>query len=298
MVKRSKASLEDVVDWCNLVQAASRAGKGKRDRIAVRRFFSNFDFEINRLRDTVLSGNVRLGEFRRFLVHDPKPREICAPAFRERVLHHALINVIGPTLDRVLIDDTYACRIGKGSLAAVKRVQHHARRYSWFGKLDVRKFFGSVLHSTLAEPIERRIKDQRLLDLIWQVIDCYHETPGRGLPIGTLTSQNFANFYLSGFDHWLAGQTEVRGTVRYMDDVVRWCDCGHDAREIADRATQYLDHKLSLAVRDPIVINRSNHGVTYCGYRVFPGTIKLTQRRKRRYQHLRAECEYDFRRGT
>lgn len=296
-MKRSPVSLEEVAGWDNLMHAAYRAARGKRRRAAVEAFFTNLDDELMTLQAEILSGRVPVGQCRRFYVFDPKCREIIAPAFRERVLHHALMSVIGPVLDRGLVDDSFACRVGKGSLAAVHRVQHHARRFSWFGKLDVRKYFASIDHRLLMSALERRFKNERLLALVWRIIDAHHETTGRGLPIGALTSQNFANFFLSPFDRWLLDQPQVHGIVRYMDDVLWWCDCRKDAIAIASRAEEFLATRLSLTIRSPTIVNRSERGVTCCGFRIFPGIIKLTRRRKERYRAARNRWERRFHRG-
>jgi len=115
-MKRSLVGLDAVADWHNLAAAFHRAAAGKRTRPQVQRFAANLDYELASLRREILAGTVEVGRMRRFRIRDPKPRIIHAPCFRERVLHHALMAHVGPVLDRALVDDTYACRVGGGAL--------------------------------------------------------------------------------------------------------------------------------------------------------------------------------------
>lgn len=228
---------------------------------------------------------------RAFRIRDPKPRLIHAPAFRERVLHHAVMAHVGPVLDRALVDDTFACRQGKGGLAAVQRAQAHARRFSWYGKIDIRAYFPSIDHQKLCELLRRRFRDRALLALISRVIDAHHHTPGKGLPIGSLTSQHFANFYLAGLDRRLLEACRVRGMVRYMDDIVWWTDSGEAARAVMDDAIGFLRDRLGLEVKQPVQLGRSAAGLAFCGYRILPGALLLSRRRRRRYSEGRRKWE-------
>jgi hypothetical protein len=132
-MKRTRIELEEVADLTNLAEAAFRAARGKRHRAAVVAFLGRLDHNLETLRREILDGSVRIGEGRRFRIRDPKPRSIYAPCFRERVLHHALMRPIGPVLDRALVDDSFACRAGKGTLAAVRRAQ----QFPWYVKMEV-----------------------------------------------------------------------------------------------------------------------------------------------------------------
>ncbi len=138
------------------------------------------------------------------------------------MLHHALTLVCEPVFERLLIADTFACRRGKGREAAVERAKQFARRYPWFLKLDIRKYFNSIDHERLLWLLGRKFKDRRLLDLFGRIIASYEVTPGRGVPIGSLTSQHFANFYLAGLDRFVKEGLRAGGYVRYMDDFVVW----------------------------------------------------------------------------
>jgi RNA-directed DNA polymerase len=290
-MKRSPVGLDAVADWHNLAAAFHLAARGKRARPEVQRFAANLEQELATLRREILAGTVALGRGRRFRIHDPKPRLIHAPCFRERVLHHALMAHVGPVLDRALVDATYACRVGKGALAAVQRARHHARRWPWWAKIDIRAYFASIDHRTLKDLLARRFKDPGLLRLMERIIDAGADTPGKGLPIGALTSQQFANFYLAGLDRYLLEHCQVRGYVRYMDDIVWWGDSRAAVRAALAEARAYATEHLALQVKEPTQIGRSTLGLSLCGYRILPGCLRLSRRRKQRYAACRRQWE-------
>jgi len=296
-MKRKKITLHDVADLKTLCLAAYRAAKGKRDRHQVASFFAEFDAEIERLQQGILEGTIPVGRTTEFQIFDPKPRRIHAPVFPERVLHHAVIGHVGPVLDRALIDDTFACRVGKGAIAAVRRARQHCQRFPWYAKIDVRQYFPSVDHEALFQLVCRKVKDDDLLHLIWRIIRAHESSPGVGLPIGALTSQHFANFYLNGHDRFLLRDPSVLGLVRYMDDTVFWCPSKETAQNMVARSREFLAARLNLRLHPRAQINRSSHGVTFCGFRVFSGSIRLTLRRRRLYAAARARWERRYAAG-
>ncbi len=189
-----------------------------------------------------------------------------------------------------MIDDTYACRVGKGALAAVQRAQHHIQRFPWYAKIDIRAYFASVDHGILLALLARRFKDRDLLGLITRIVDAHQTDPGKGLPIGALTSQHFANYYLSGLDRLLLEGCRVHGLVRYMDDLVWWGETRDQVRSALAAACADTADRLQLAIKAPVQVGRSCHGLMFCGYRILPNRLLLSRRRKRRY----AECRQDW----
>jgi retron-type reverse transcriptase len=147
---------------------------------------------------------------------------IHAAPFRDRVLHHAIMNVCEPIFERAQIFDSYACRKGKGTRAALFRAREFARRYPCYLKLDIRKYFHSINHDQLKKTLGRSFKDGELLALFDAIIDGCPMTTGHGLPIGNLTSQFFANHFLAPLDRYLKERLRVPGYIRYMDDFVLW----------------------------------------------------------------------------
>ena len=296
-MKRKRIDLPVILERNNLVRAVYQAARGKRQRPEVVDFVTNLDTRLDALTTRVLDGTVQLGRHRTFHIRDPKPRVIHAPVFEERVLHHAIMALVGPVVDRALVDDTFACRLGGGTRGAVERCQRHVRRFAWYAKMDVRHYFASIDHEILLRRLERLIKSQETIGLIRRIVSSHEDAPGKGLPIGALTSQYFANLYLGALDRYLLETCHVAGMVRYMDDVVLW---GHSRTQVVDAeaaAGAFIRQALALEPKAEPVINRSGSGVTLCGFRVFPGTVRLTPRRKRRYLESRRHWEGAWRRG-
>jgi hypothetical protein len=190
---------------------------------------------------------------------------------------------VGPVLERALVDDTFACRTGKGTLAAVRRCQQHVRRFPWYAKLDIRQYFASVDHQILKSQLRRRLKGEALLSLLDRIIDAHQDAPGKGLPIGALTSQVFANFYLNPLDRLLLETCQVSGMARYMDDFVCWDQSRQRVVDVVQQACAFVAEHLHLTVKETRQLNRSERGLPICGYRVFAGTIRLARSRRQRY---------------
>lgn len=203
---------------------------------------------------------------------------------------------VGPVLDRTLVDDTFACREGKGTLAAVSRAQQHVKRHPWYVKMDVRAYFASIDHAVLRAMLRRKLKDRGVLELCDRIIDSHHASPGRGLPIGALSSQCFANFYLGPLDRLLLEQLRVPGMVRYMDDAIAWCGSRHEANAVLAAVQDLVATALHLELR-PAQIQRSARGVSFLGFRVLAGTLRLSRRRRRRYARARQRLEVAHRAG-
>lgn len=282
-MRRAGRLFDRILDRENLRIAAHKALRGKRDRPDARLFASDLEANLLELRCALERGDVALGTWNQFTIRDPKVRLITAPCFRERVLHHAVMNVCEPVFERCLIDDTFACRKGKGRLAALDRARGFAGRFPFFLKLDARQYFASISHSILAARLRGLFKDPRLLDLFVRVIACYSTTPGRGLPIGSLTSQHFANFYLAAFDRFVKEGLRVAGYVRYMDDCVLWGDSTGRLKADLAEATVFLRDELCLDLK-PGYINRTSHGMDFLGCRVFSTHTTLNRRSRVRFR--------------
>jgi RNA-directed DNA polymerase len=296
-MKRAGNLFEQIAAWDNLRLAVASALRGKRGRPDARQFVGQLDTQLRIMREQLLSGTVPLGQCRQFVIHDPKERVITAPCFRERVLHHAVMNVCEPHFDRWLIDDTFACRRGKGRIAALLRARQFAHRFPFFLKLDIRKYFDSVSHEQLLARLHRRFKDDRLLELLERIVRSFRGATGRGLPIGSLTSQHFANFYLGWFDRVVKEQWRVPGYVRYMDDMIVW---GHStsAVRIAWRDSQaFLHDELALDLKATPYLNRSRQGVDFLGCRVYPHHLALNRSSRTRFRRKLRALEEQYLQG-
>lgn len=288
-MKRAGHLFGQVVRPDNLERAFWKASRGKRARADQRAYAANLGEELARLRQGLLDGTYAVGAYRRFTVYEPKERIICAAAFRERVLHHALMNVLEPWFEKWLVFDTYACRAGKGQLAAVRRAQVFARRYAYFLKCDIRKFFDSVPHEGIEEMLRRKIKDRRVIAWLMKIVGTYETTPGRGLPIGNLTSQHLANLYLDRVDRFVESST--CNAVRYMDDFVVWSDDRSALKGVRDAVDGFVRRELGLTLKDAPYINRTAHGMDFLGLRVYPGRIRANRASLDRFTR-KARC-YD-----
>ena len=212
---------------------------------------------------------------------------ICAAHIRDRVAHHAICNVLEPILERKLIYDTYACRVGKGAHAAVRRAQEFARRYRYFVKCDVRKFFASVDHATLKSLLRRKLKDAQLLELVNKIIDqpVPESEAGKGMPIGNLTSQHFANSYLSDLDHFIKERLWVKGYLRYMDDFLVFGDDKGELRKTLSAVREFLKERLLLELKEEsLLLAPVFLGFEFLGFRVFPKLIRVDRKKWTRFK--------------
>lgn len=282
-MKRAGSLYRRILEYENLRLAFWKAAKGKSGRHDVIAFRKDFDLYIRKLHGGLLAHRPDIGHYRFFQVHDPKPRSICAAAFPERVLHHAVMNVCEPVLEAYAVSDSYACRKGKGNRKALDRARQFARKHSWYLKLDIRKYFDSIDHGVMMDALARRFKDRDLLHLFQDLLETYHTKPGRGMPIGNLISQHLANFYLGRFDHWIKEDRRVSGYLRYMDDFLLF---GRDRPYLKTELAlvrEFLFRELALDLKENIQLNRCRHGIPFLGYRVFPDGIRLSPRSRRRF---------------
>jgi len=290
-MKRTRIELEDIAAYDNLALATWKAAQGKRKRPDVAAFLADLDSRLGRLAQDILGGAAPYSRYRSFHINDPKRRLIHAACFEDRVLHHAIMNLAEPVFERSLVPTTYACRPGKGVHCAVAQVQRNLRRFPWFVQVDVDGYFPAIDHACLGGLLARRFKGEAFMGLLWRIVDSYHARPGKGLPIGSLTSQHFANHYLDGSDRFLLNHPSVRAQVRYMDDTIWWCADKSAAKQVLGELRDWLADQRLLRLKPHVQINRSARGVTYCGFCVSPGTVRLTPRKKRRYRLLREQWE-------
>jgi hypothetical protein len=290
-MKRAGRLYERIVEWDNLQLAVWKAMRGHRSSAEARAFTHRLHAELERLSEGLRAGTYPLGRVHQFVIYDPKERTITAPCFAERVLHHAVMNVCEPELERWLVADTFACRVGKGRNAALKRAQQYAARFPFFLKIDIRKYFDSVPHEVLLQRLGQRFKDRRVLDLLERIVRSYHSEIGRGLPSGSLTSQHLANFYLGWFDRFVKEQMRLKGYVRYMDDMAFWSDDKMTLKEALSTGETFLKEQLGLDVKPWPYLNRTEHGMDFLGARVFRHHTALNRRSRVRYRRQLAQLE-------
>jgi hypothetical protein len=302
-----------VASLSELWAAAKRAARGKRHRASVARTLFDLERVVLDLRDRLLDGSWTPGRPGLHEVHDPKRRLIAAAPFVDRIVHQSVCAAIGPLLDRHLAGDTYACRVGLGTHAAVRRAAGWARSYRWFCHLDVAKFFPTVDHAILLAQLDRDVPCARTVDLCRRIIAAgalsvrgprWH-FPGDdlftpleravGLPIGNLTSQHFANRYLSPVDHRLKDRLRVRAYLRYMDDMLVFSDDRAEVESFA-RAVEEACWRQRLRLH-PWQARPTRAGVTFLGYRILPDHIRVRRTSVARAEKRLADLALAVREG-
>jgi hypothetical protein len=265
-----------------LRKAARRAALGKRDREEVARFLCDLEPEVLQLERELKEGSWRPGAYRTFTINDPKERTISAAPFRDRVVHHAVCAALGPVIERRLIDDTFACRKGKGTLGALRRAQLFARRHGYSLNLDISRFFDSVDHSILKKILRSVVKDQSFLSLLDTIVES-GGIEGRGLPIGNLTSQWFANLYLDGLDHFVKETLRVPGYVRYMDDLLLFAGSKARLRKAYRAVQEWLASERGLQLKERVArLAPTYEGLPFLGWQVYPGQLRRRRESLRR----------------
>lgn len=314
-MKRHGNLWSQVVDFANLEAAARQAQRGKRYRENVLAFNYNLESELLALHDELQNKSYHPGPYRTFHIVEPKKRMISAAPYRDRVIHHALCNVIVLIFERTFIHDSYANRIGFGTHRALRRFTRFARANKYVLQCDVQKYFASIDHEILKDLIRRKIKCRDTLWLIDTIIDHSNEqeeaafyfpgddlfTPSErrhGLPIGNLTSQFFANVYLNGFDHFVKEELEAPRYVRYVDDFALFSDDQSFLAEARGRIENYLAMLRLLIHPVKSQLFETLRGANFMGFRVFPNRIRVRtenlRRARRRLRHMQA----DYRAGA
>ncbi len=281
-MKRIGNLFHQVTAFENLMISFKLALKGCGNTKPTCRFFYHLESEILCLQQELINGTYQPGAYRYFTVYDPKKRTIAVAPFRDRVVHHAIVRILASIYERTFIYDSYATRPNKGTHVALERVQKFIRRWPWYFKADIEKYFDSVDHDILMGTIKRKIKDR---DLLWLLDRIIRNTaiPGQGIPIGNLTSQFLANVYMDPFDHYLKDHLGVRGYLRYMDDFVLFAETKAALLKLRESIEVFLSGHLSLLMKETSTfIQRSGHGLSFLGMRIFPGIIRVKAENRRR----------------
>ncbi|MEB3826032.1 RNA-directed DNA polymerase [Phormidium sp. CCY1219] len=284
-MKRYGNLFPQIVDYANLIKAARNAARGKRFRENVLRFNYNLEAELETLQLELYSKSYLPGPYQTFEILEPKRRMISAAPYRDRVVHHAVCNIIAPIFERSFIGDSYANRLGYGTHRALQRFTKFARSNPYILQCDIRKYFPSIDHAILKEQLRRKIKCRDTLWLLDTIIDGSNEQetiilhfPGddllaplqrrRGLPIGNLTSQFFANVYLNGFDHFIKEELKVKKYLRYVDDFALF---SRDRSFLADARIGLESYLATLRLKiHPIKsqLFETRKGANFVGFRV------------------------------
>jgi len=297
-----------IITWYNLHEAWRKARKGKRGKVPAASFEYHLEYNLLALQEELTNKSYQPGAYHSFFIHEPKRRLISAAPFRDRVVHHALCNVIEPIFDRTFVADSYANRAGKGTHRALDRCQQVSRRFRYVLQYDIRQFFPSIDHAILCQQLARKIQDEDVLWLIDQILasgrgvlseqysmvwfpgdDLFAVNRPRGLPIGNLTSQFWANCYLNSFDHFIKRELKCKGYVRYVDDFLLFAD---DKRTLHAWHAALRDRlaKLRLTIHPRAQPRPVSEGIPFLGFVVYPTHRRVKRRKVVHYRrHLREQ---------
>jgi RNA-directed DNA polymerase len=306
-------TLEGIASVPNLFLAAHKARRGKGRRPDVEAWWLRRESELAALREELRSGSYQPGPYRFFEIYEPKRRMIAAAPFRDRVVHHALCNLLAPVLERRFIARSFSCQIGKGTTAARECCRQLTNRHRYVLKCDVRKFFPSIDHAILLAELAPWIACQGALGLVERILGSYQTGPAvappvfsgddwieaaarpRGLPIGNLTSQLWGNFYLDALDHWTTEAQQHGAYLRYTDDFLLFGDDKARLWELRISIAEQLT-RVRLRLAEPKSrLLATREGVPFCGFRFLPGrrprvlgpTKRRFERRRRRLARRR-----------
>jgi retron-type reverse transcriptase len=285
-----------VIAWDNLLEAYRRAARGKRGRASTANFEHRLADRLLALQAQLASGDYRPGDYVHFIIHDPKLRKISAAPFADRVVHHAICNVIEPRFERLFIPHSYANRLGKGTHRAVDQLQRLAREHRYVLRLDVVKHFPSMDHAILVDILARHVPEDDLMDLIRHILasgDGVHDElppdwfPGddilaplrpRGLPIGNLTSQFWSNCFLHPLDQHITRGLGCRAYLRYVDDLALFSD---SKRELWAWKTAIRERLAELRLRlheHSAQVMPVERGTPWLGFVVYPNHRRIKAR--------------------
>lgn len=300
-MKRLGGVWEKVVDIDNLRRSFQKAAKGRRDRKSVQRIEANLEHYLIKLQAILKSGTYHTSTYRTRVIFEPKRRVIyILPFFPDRIVHHAVMDVIGPYLNNRLDKHIHSAIKGRGQVSGSTECMKLVRKYKYVLKCDISKFYPSIDHDIMMRIVERKIKDKRVLSLLDEIIRSSNtvpgEIPGKNLPIGSYVSQGLCNMYMNPLDTYIRQVLGCKGYIRYCDDFVLFSDDKQQLREWAGLIEDFLDKELKLRLSKCLLFP-VRQGVDFLGYRHFPDYIlvrkRTAQRIKRRVFHIADGLKYD-----
>lgn len=268
MGKKYKHLLEQIVDIDNLRDAYRKTAKSKRYKIEHLAFKENLEVNLLKIQEELSNLTYKRGDYFEFEVRDPKRRIISALLFRDRIIQHAIHNIIEPIFESVFYPSTFACRKNKGTHKGVIAVQSEIRRMKKFGevyylKMDFKKYFYSINIDILFKEIERKISDKKLLSILRNIID-----DAIGLKVGNLLSQLFANVYGHIFDRFIKAHLHVKKYFRYMDDTIILSNDKMILREFLNMLKDFSKSKMEVDIHKWFIEKVSTRPLNFLGYRI------------------------------
>lgn len=279
----------------NLFIAWEEFRKGKQGRKDVQEFERKLEQNLFRLHRELIAGSYQHQPYSAFTICDPKQRRIHKATVQDRILHHAVFSVLNPIFEPMFISYSFSCRKGKGTHRAVDALDRMLRSVSRNGtrpcfvlKCDIHQFFASVDHHILLGILSKRVKDEKTIALLGEIIESFAAKDptifGRnGIPIGNLTSQLFANIYLNEFDQFIKQKLKIKRYVRYTDDFVIVAGSHEELEAVLLPIRSFLKEHLYLALHPhKVTIRKYRQGIDFLGYVLLPHHRVLRTRAKRR----------------
>lgn len=294
---------EELCSYENLFFAFQRARKGKTLKDYVINFEKNLQVNLQKLRIELLMQTYKPRPLKTFILRDPKTRKISKSEFRDRVIHHAICNVIEPVFDKKFISDSFANRLRKGSINAVKRFDYFKRKVSrnntrkvFVLKADIKKYFESVNHRILIKILERTIKDKRIIWLITIILQNHKSKKENiGMPLGNLTSQFFANIYLNELDQYIKHKLKIKYYIRYVDDFVIIHNSSKILKVYKEKIDEFLKTKLDLELHpDKTRILKLKKGINFLGFRIFYHHKLLNKKNIKKFERNLKQLQKEY----
>lgn len=287
LMKTYRNLYEELCSFDNLRIAYVKARQRKKSSSAIMEFAQHWQFHLWALRRELRTNSYRPQPLQTFILRDPKTRRICVSEFRDRIVHHALVNILQPIFEPRFIADSYASRKGKGTLHALQRADIFIRKVTKNGvlvpeaknnnqvksyalKCDIKHYFDAVDHNVLLDIFRLRIKDKNVLWLITLILKNYHSgQSGKGMPLGNWTSQFFANVYLNELDQFVKHQLHAKWYIRYVDDFVIFHLSKKALQEYEQKINEFLSSLRLELHPDKCRIVPLSRGLSFLGFRVF-----------------------------
>ena len=294
-MRRHGNLFQEIVKIENIYLAYRKARKGKRWQRKVQAFEKNLDDNIKNIRQSLINKTFHTSEYRMKMIHEPKEREIfILPFAPDRIVQHALMNIIEPIWDSMMIHNNYACRVGKGIHVGSKKTMEYVRKNNYCLKCDISKFYPSVDHDILYKILQRKIK---CADTLWLIKNIIYSYPGgKNVPIGNYTSQWFGNMYLNELDAYVKHELKCKDYLRYCDDFCLFHSDKKVLNAAAKRIESFLLNRLKLKFSKCQLFPVS-HGVDFLGYRHFRKYILLRKSTAKRVKKRLAKLPYMLEEG-
>lgn len=268
-----KDLFEEIVSYENILLAWKKTQRLRRYRSDVLEFRENLDQNLIQIQESLINDSYQVGTYRNFYVFDPKKRLVSALPLKDRVVQHALSNIIEPIIDKSFFYDSHACRKGHGTILAVKQAHKFSKKNNFVLKCDVTAYFASIDHKILINLYDRKIKCQKTLKLIDKIIN---STISPGIPVGNLISQFSANLYLHELDFFIKHTLKIKNYVRYMDDFLIFCESKEKCNQLYHIIKDFCDKKLKLTLSyrkcRPYL---TQNGFPFCGSMIFKSHTKI-----------------------